>query len=114
MGETPQPEGVAVERVVSLQPAAWLYQVRFTGEDGRQATDWHNYGVYQSKADAEHGMKNAGNGLGCRVVPLYDAEIFATWLDAEHKRRKHRDNFAAVLAKRFRTEVLQPNAGVER
>lgn len=71
MGETPQPEGVDVERVVSLQPIAWLYQVRFTGEDGRQATDWHNYGVYLNRSDAVHGMRHAGNGLGCRVVPLW-------------------------------------------
>jgi hypothetical protein len=54
-----------------LQPAAWLYQVRFTGEDGREPTDWHNYGVYLSKAEAERGMKYSGNGLGCRVVPLF-------------------------------------------
>lgn len=71
MGGTSEPEGVAVERVVSLQPIAWLYQVRFTGDDGRQATDWNNYGVYLNRSDAVHGMRHAGNGLGCRVIPLY-------------------------------------------
>lgn len=72
MGETPQPEGVAVERVVSLQPAAWLYQVRFTGEDGRQATDWHNYGVYQSKADAEHAPATGLGAVWCHcTTPKY-------------------------------------------
>lgn len=62
------------QRAVSPQPVAWMYQVRFTGEDGRQETAWRNYGVYLSKAAAECGMRHAGDGLGCRVVPLYAME----------------------------------------
>lgn len=70
MNTTELPSG-PVERIVSLQPIAWVYQVRFNGEDGREPTDWRNYGVYLNKSDADRWKRHAGDGLGCRVVPLY-------------------------------------------
>lgn len=56
---------------VDRQPSAWMYQVRFTGEDGRPETNWRDYGVYLRQSETESGMKHAGDGLACRVVPLY-------------------------------------------